>query len=144
MASLPAFEARMLWIDAAANLEWTIDPVKVESFCAKTPRAGFNELIVDVKSIDGRVLFRCPGEKPLDKLTRNNKTIVVPPDYDLLNVFTKEAHKNGLRISAALNVFSEGHGLFPGPGLAYENPDLQSRVVLAKYRIILKDNSQIE
>ncbi len=123
LCALPLLEARMLWVDAGANLQWMIHPEKVRQFCEQAKKAHFNEIIVDVKPINGRILFTAPGEPPL----REFRGVRVPPGYDVLEVFVKEARTVGLRISAALNTFSEGHSHFPGEGLAYEKPEWQTQ-----------------
>ncbi|HET6645203.1 MAG TPA: alpha amylase family protein [Fimbriimonadales bacterium] len=135
----PAFEARILWVDATANLSWTIDPVKVHNFCLKAKAAGFNELVVDVKPINGKQLFAATPDEKFSSF----RDIVMPPDYDLLAVFAKEAHGAGLRISADINALSEGHTYFPGVGKAYENPDWETKVAVPEYFAVLSDGRRI-
>ncbi|MCL6623006.1 MAG: family 10 glycosylhydrolase [Fimbriimonadales bacterium] len=123
LCAFPLLEARILWVDAGANLSWMIDPEKVRQFCEQAKKAHFNEIVVDVKPINGRILFHAPGEPRLTEF----RGVQVPEDYDVLKTFLQEARAAGLRLSAGLNTFSEGHSHFPGTGLAYEKPDWQSR-----------------
>lgn len=118
----PQLEARMLWVDAGANLHWMVNPENVRQFCQQAKDALFNEIIVDVKPINGRILFNAPGEVRLTEFRGTH----VPQGYDVLACFVKETRAVGLRISAALNTFSEGHNHFPGVGLAYEKPEWQA------------------
>jgi hypothetical protein len=134
-----AIEARILWVDMSANLPWTLDRDRVADFCENAANAGFNELIVDVKSVNGKLLFGPPGK---DRL-REFRGFEIPEDYDLLQVFAEEGHKRGLRVSAGLNVFSEGHSHFPGVGMAYERPETQTVVAVPYYELTLKDGSTL-
>ncbi|MCH8275101.1 MAG: hypothetical protein IH851_09955 [Armatimonadetes bacterium] len=135
----PAFEARILWVDAGANLEWAVQPESVREFCLKAKASGFNELVVDVKPINGRILFHAPD----DSLLREFKGVRVPEGYDLLQTFLQEGRAAQLRISACLNVFSEGHSYFPGVGLAYENPEWQTQVAVPRYTAVLGDGARM-
>jgi hypothetical protein len=131
----PKFEARCLWVDATANLAWTIDPVKVKEFVANARVAGFNELVVDVKPINGKILFAGSAAERF----KNFRDVRLPENYDVLEVFSKEARANGLRICAALNVFSEGHSYFPGEGLAFDRSDWHTKVAVPRYRLLFGD-----
>jgi hypothetical protein len=130
-------QARILWVDMSANLEWTIHADEVEAFCKRAAEVGFNEIVLDVKSINGKRLFGPPGP---DRLTRF-RGIAIPEGYDLLKVFAEAAHRHGLRICADFNVFSEGHSHFPGEGLAYENPAAQTQIATPYHEIVLRDGT---
>lgn len=134
-----AVEARVLWVDMSANLPWTLDRSQVAEFCEKAGDAGFNELVVDVKSVNGKRLFGPPGNDRLQEF----RGLKIPEDYDLLQVFVEEGHKRGLRVSAGLNVFSEGHSHFPGVGMAYERPETQTVVAVPYHELLLKDGSTL-
>ncbi|MDQ2985871.1 MAG: hypothetical protein M3R13_04015 [Armatimonadota bacterium] len=136
---IPRFEGRALWVDATANLAWTIDPASVRDFVANAKRVGFNEIIVDVKPINGNILF---SGTPEERFTTFRETRL-PENYDLLDVFSKEARAQGMRICAAINVFSEGHSYFPGVGLAFTKPKWQTQVAVPRYHLLLDDYTQI-
>lgn len=141
LATTPlVIQARILWVDMSANLPWTLDREKVAAFCENAARAGFNELVVDVKSINGKRLFGPLGDERLSEF----RGFTIPEEYDLLNVFIEEGHKQGLRICAGLNVFSEGHSHFPGVGMAYERPETQTVVAVPYYELVLQDGSALE
>lgn len=135
----PLFEGRAVWVDATANLAWTIDPVKVAEFVSNAKRVGFNEIIVDVKPINGKLLF---SASPEERFTTFRETRL-PDNYDLLEVFSKEARQQGMRICAAINVFSEGHSYFPGVGLAFDKPEWHTKVAVARYHLVLEDYTTI-
>ena len=135
----PKFEGRAVWVDATANMAWTIDPAKVKEFVANVKRVGFNEIIVDVKPINGKILFAGSAEERF----KNFREVKFPEGYDLLGLFSREARSQGVRICAALNVFSEGHSYFPGEGLAFEKPDWHTKVAVPRYHLLLDDYSTI-
>lgn len=135
----PQFEARAVWVDATANLAWTIDPVKVAEFVGNAKRVGFNEIIVDVKPINGKVLFE---GSPAERFT-TFRDVRLPVGYDTLEVFSRECRRQGIRICAALNVFSEGHSYFPGVGLAFDRPDWHTKVAVARYYLRLDDGTEV-
>ncbi|MEW5883284.1 MAG: alpha amylase family protein [Armatimonadota bacterium] len=140
LAATPVvIEARILWVDMSANLPWTLDPQRVAEFCENAANSGFNELVVDVKSINGKRLFGPPGEERL----REFRGFAIPEEYDLLAVFADEGHKRGLRVSAGLNVFSEGHSHFAGVGMAYERPETQTVVAVPYHELLLNDGSTL-
>jgi hypothetical protein len=132
-------EARILWVDATANLAWTISPASVASFCEQAKTSGFNELIVDVKPINGKLLFK---SSPTERFT-SFRSIQVPGDYDLLATFSAECRKRKLRISAGINALSEGHSYFPGVGKAYESPGWQTLCAVPVYTVTLKDGTSM-
>ncbi len=138
--SSPVLQARILWVDMSANLDWTIHADEVDAFCKKAAEVGFNEIVLDVKSINGKRLFGPPGP---DRLTQF-RGIQIPEGYDHLRVFAEAAHRYGLRICADFNVFSEGHSYFPNEGLAYRNEALQTHVATPYHEILLRDGSTIQ
>ncbi|MGI8923771.1 MAG: alpha amylase family protein [Fimbriimonadales bacterium] len=137
--AMPAFEARVLWVDATANLSWTTSPAKVRAFCLKAKQTGFNELVVDVKPINGKWLFAGPPQERF----KSFRSVAVPENYDLLSEFSKSARAAGLRISAGLNVFSEGHSYFPGVGKAYETSSWETQVAVPTYGALLADGRRV-
>jgi hypothetical protein len=135
----PKFEGRTIWVDATANLSWTTDPAKVKEFVTNAKRVGFNEIIVDVKPINGKVLFKAPERERFQEF----RDIRLPRDYDVLEIFSRECRAQGIRVCADLNVFSEGHSYFPGVGLAFEKPNWQTKVAVGRYFVILDDGQEI-
>jgi len=136
---IPKFEGRAVWVDATANLAWTIDPAKVHEFVANAKRVGFNEIIVDVKPINGKILFGGPPEERFTTF----RDVRLPENYDLLKQFSTEARAQGMRIVACINAFSEGHSYFPGVGSAFEKPEWQTKVAVPRYRVLLEDYTTI-
>ena len=113
-------QARIMWLDAEANL-WQLSTREgVAETVKQCKAANINTIIVDVKPLSGMVLYRSSiaprltdfGGKPY------------PKNYDLLRTVVEEGHKAGIRVHAAINVFSEGSQTQNG-GPAYKHTDWQ-------------------
>lgn len=119
-------EARQLWVDASANWSLLLSEASIRDICARASRAGFNEIILDVKPIVGRVLF--PSQVATE--LREWKGIRKPDGLDILGTMVKAARAEGLRICASINVFSEGHAHFERAGDIWQHPDWASTAVV--------------
>jgi uncharacterized lipoprotein YddW (UPF0748 family) len=121
-ARAKGLQARIIWVDATANLNRVNTAPKIAEMVGLIKKAGFNTIVFDVKPIVGYTLY---PSKFAPKLTTwlNGKSL--PADFDPLAVMTAQAHANGLQIVASMNVFSEGHrDVKYGPG--YTHPEWQS------------------
>lgn len=105
---------KLMWIDLSANWKTFSSPDSIEFYVDKCEKAGFNTLIVDVKGTGSAVAY------PSDIAPRLTewKGIKRPADYDFLKLFIDEAHKKGMKVYAAFNIFCEGHGVFK-EGITY-------------------------
>ena len=115
-------QARVIWVDATANLSRTNTPEKIAALVGLVKKAGFNTIVMDVKPIVGYTLY---PSKFAPKLTTwlNGRTL--PLDFDPLAAMVAQAHAQGLQIVASMNVFSEGHrDVKYGPG--YTHPEWQT------------------
>jgi hypothetical protein len=115
-------EGRVLWIDASANLDRLSSRPAVQAVLDRCKAARINTVVVEVKPISGQVLYR---SRIAPRLTEwRGKPY---PDFDLLQAMVEEGHRRGLKIHAALDVFSEGHKMFRvGPG--YQRSQWQATV----------------
>lgn len=114
-------QARILWIDATANIDRYNTEEKIVGLVRQIKTAGFNTIVFDVKPISGQVVY--PSKIAPKLTTWRDKSL--PPDFDPLAVMVREAHANDLVIFTSLNAFSEGHRMFlVGPG--YERPGEQT------------------
>lgn len=111
-------QGRVIWFDAEANM-WELSTRQgVAETVAQCKAASINTIIVDIKPLCGLVLY---NSKLAPKLTSwDGKPY--PKDYDLLRVVTEEGHKAGIKVYAAMNVFSEGaNNVCGGPALKHED-----------------------
>ncbi|MEZ5164030.1 MAG: alpha amylase family protein [Fimbriimonadaceae bacterium] len=138
-ATRQGLQARILWVDATANLGRYNSEEKVSEICAKAKEVGFNTIAFDVKPIVGYTVY---PSKLTEQITRwRNETL--EPGYDPLKHFVTYAHKNDLQLLVAMNAFSEGHSYskrdsnqdpnpFFKPGWGYDHPELQTVRYVAK------------
>lgn len=126
-------QARILWIDATANIDKYNTEDKIVALVKQIRDAGFNTIVFDVKPISGQVVY--PSKLAPKLLAWRGQ--LLPQDFDPLAIMVREAKKNDLTLFASLNAFSEGHRLFNvGPG--YEKTEQQT--VLYEPKPIVKSN----
>lgn len=126
-------QARILWVDATANMGAVNTPEKIEALVARTAKAGFNTIVFDVKPIIGYTLY---PSRLTDQLIgwRSSR---FEPGYDPIPPFVAACRRHGLGIYLALNAFSEGHRVVldrrgeikplpDSPGWGYSRKDLQT------------------
>lgn len=114
-------QARILWVDATANIERYNTEEKIVALVQQIKTAGFNTIVFDVKPISGQVVY---PSRIAPKLTewRGRQ---LPAEFDPVAIMVREAKAAGLMIHASLNAFSEGHRMFlVGPG--YNRPTEQT------------------
>lgn len=118
-------QARMLWIDATANLDRVNTPEKIAALVSRIRQSGFNSVVFEVKPIVGQVLYPSRHAPKLTEWKKNGETRTLPADFDPLAVFVRETRAQGLNFIVNFNAFSEGHQLVQqGPG--YQNPEWQT------------------
>lgn len=103
-------QARLMWLDAEANLMQLSTRAGVAETVRKCKAANINTIIVDVKPLSGLVLYH---SKVAPRLTRSGPKHY-PPDHDLLRCVLEEGRKAGIPVHAAINVFSEGSQVLGG------------------------------
>jgi hypothetical protein len=113
LARAKGLQARILWIDATANLDRYNTEDKIVALVKKIKDTGFNTIVFDVKPISGHVVY---PSKLAPQLTEwRGKTM--PAGFDPLAIFIREAKANSIPLHVSLNAFSEGHRMFlVGPG----------------------------
>lgn len=117
------YQARIIWIDATANIDRYNSEDKIVSLVKGLSDVGFNTIILDVKPISGQVIY---NSKIAPKLAEW-KGKQLPADFDPLPIFTREARKDGITLCVSLNAFSEGHNLMhQGPGYSGDMANWQS------------------
>lgn len=126
-------QARILWIDATANLGRVNSSEKIADLCKRIAETGFNTIVFDIKPINGYTMY---PSKLTDQITAWRKD-TMPAGFDPLHHMVEEAHKNNLSLFVSMNAFSEGHSYgkrdfgkpdnqFFKPGWGYDHPELQT------------------
>lgn len=111
-----------MWFDCEANYSALSKPDSIRLYLEKVRDLGFGNVVVDVKSIMGEVLYDskiAPYMSPFEGVER-------PRDYDMMAYFLEYGHELGLKVFASLNVFCGGHN-FMDRGIIYTtHPEWQS------------------
>ncbi|MFM7321248.1 MAG: alpha amylase family protein [Armatimonadota bacterium] len=119
-------QARVLWIDATANLERVNTTDKVDALIRRIAGAGFNTVVLDVKPIIGETLYPSKFAPKMTRWARAGIVRNLPAEFDPLDALSAAAKRAGLSFLVSMNAFSEGHRDFPGRGAAFEHPEWQS------------------
>src|SRR5256712_3866001 len=122
-----------LWIEPSANLPVLSTREGVAAILDKAKAAGVTVVIPEAKTAWGLVTYESEfapllRSSPIPRLSPpvyDAPATWYPQDYDLLQVMIEEAHRRGIRVHAAINVFGEGYTPTQ-TGLAIERPDWQA------------------
>ncbi len=115
---------KYMWIDCEANFQRMGSADSIRYYLQKLKRIGFTDVVVDVKSIMGEVLYKskiAPYMGEWDGYYRGE-------DFDMMGIFIKEGHKLGLKVHASLNIFAGGHNFFNRGVIYKQYPQWQSQV----------------
>src|SRR6266542_2308274 len=137
VAKSTGLEGRVLWMDGSANLERLSTQAGVAAIMEKCRKARINTVVVDVKPLSGLVMFR----SSMAPRVKEWKGVTYPENYDLLKTVIDEAHARGIKVHAAMNVFSEGHKLFKA-GPAYQRPQWQAIIYDVERTLIGEDGDR--
>lgn len=129
-------EARIMWMDATANLDNLDTQAKVADVMEKCKRANINTVVVDIKPLIGEVMY--PSKIAPRLTTYRGKNY--DPNFDLMRATLIEGKKRGLKVYATINTFSEGHKLV-GRGPAYDHPEWQAISYVADRAIVTDEGS---
>lgn len=119
-------EARIMWADASANWERLSNEEGVRRLFERCRSANINIVVVDVKDINGSVLY---DSRIAPRLTEH-KGVAIEPGFDLLKTAAEEGRRHGISVYASINVFSEGRRAEGGP--VFDHPEWESVVYLAE------------
>lgn len=115
---------KYMWIDCEANYERMSSPDSIRYYMVKLKQIGFTDVVVDVKSIMGEVLYKSKIAPFMGEWEGHYRS----EDFDMMDYFIREGHKLGMRVHASLNVFAGGHNFF-NRGIIYkQHPEWQSLV----------------
>ncbi len=120
----------IIWIDQPANFaEFANSQANIARDLKKAADAGFTHVVVDVRNVDGDVLYKsdhCDQVKwqaawVNDTYTKTERTA----DFDYLQTFIDEGHKLGLKVFAGFDTFVAGNILsFGAHGAAYRDTEI--------------------
>ncbi|MGM9785764.1 MAG: alpha amylase family protein [Candidatus Cryptobacteroides sp.] len=111
----PGFKgkARYVWVSCEGNWEeYANDQARIIEEIGKIKKCGFTDLVVDVRPTNGGVLFKSTYAQPQTKMDcwtdRGYVFIDRTADFDYLQTFIDEGHKQGLRVNVVINTFVGG------------------------------------
>ncbi len=95
---------KMLWFDGTANFGRLSSRDSIDRILDRCVEAGITDIAVDLKPNSGLVLYNSRHAQKLNEWQGSSR----PADFDLLKIMSEAARERGLKIHAALNIFSEG------------------------------------
>ncbi|WP_439183384.1 alpha amylase family protein [Carboxylicivirga taeanensis] len=98
---------KLMWFDATANFERFSNKDSIDFYLEKIADLGFTHAVVDVRPIDGSVLYPSKIANELKEWKGYKRG-----DFDYLGYFIQAGHKYGLEVHASLNIFVAGHNHF--------------------------------
>lgn len=115
-----------MWMDCEANYDRLSSADSVRYYIDKLKDAGVTDVVLDVKSIMGTVVF---NSNIAPYMESGVSGIRRTPDYDLMALVIKEGHRAGMGVFASMNIFAGGHNYFRS-GILFsgeENPKIGNR-----------------
>ena len=116
---------KYLWFDAEANFERFSHQDSIKYYLNKAKEVGFTDVVVDVKPIHGKVLYK---SKFIPELT-TVKGFTRKLDWDYLAFFIQEAHALNLRVMVSTTIFPAGNTI-DQTGWVYEDKKWNGKTTL--------------
>lgn len=115
---------KYMWFDCEANYQRLSYPDSITYYLTKVRDIGFTDVVVDMKSIMGEVLYKSKIAPYMGEWEGHYRD----QDYDMMQNFIEQGHKLGLKVHGSLNVFAGGHNFF-NRGIIYKMyPQWQAQV----------------
>ncbi len=110
----------VLWIDAEANFARLRAKPDIRHFLNVAQEAGFNTIVVDVKPVQGDVLYESDF---LPKCTQLGITTIEKRGYDYLQFFIDEARSRQMKVIVSTTIMTMGMpSASGGTGPGYTDP----------------------
>lgn len=110
------FNDNYMWFDCEANYRTLSCPDSIRFYIDKCREIGFDNVVVDVKSIMGETLY----DSDIAPYMGEFEGTVRDRSYDMMRHFIDYGHETGMRVFASLNVFAGGHN-YMDRGIIYED-----------------------
>ncbi|MBI3948527.1 MAG: family 10 glycosylhydrolase [Armatimonadetes bacterium] len=131
-------EGRLVWVDGYANLDALASRQGIAALMESVRRARANTVVFGAKMFGGQALYPSKVAPRLSEWRGQR----VPPDLDILRAVIEEAHARGLKVHAAVDVFSDGHRI-TRMGPAYEHPEWQTVLYTVRRELLLPDGQRL-
>lgn len=96
---------KILWFDSEANFKRFSTQDSIVFYLDRAKETGFNEIVVDVRPVQGDVLYR---SDLLDPLTGFDDDFKFERDWDYLDFFLTEAKKRDLKVTVSASILPAG------------------------------------
>ena len=116
---------KYLWFDAEANFKRFSNKDSIKFYLRKAKEVGFNSVVVDVKPIHGKVLYKSKFIPELTKVGNYQREI----DWDYLQYFINESKKLGLKLFVSTTIFPAGNTIDKS-GWVYEDEKWNGKTVI--------------
>lgn len=120
-----------MWFDCEANYATLSTPDSIKFYLEKVHALGFDNVVVDVKSIMGEVLYDSSIAPYMGEFEGTSRE----RSYDMMGYFIKYGHEVGLNVFASLNVFAGGHNFFDR-GIIYTDHAAWQSICYEKGRLV--------
>ena len=94
-----------MWFDCEANYATLSHPDSIYHYMKKSRDLGFDNVVVDMKSIMGEVLY----DSQIAPYMGDWEGVERSRDYDMLGYFIEYGKDLDMRVFGSLNVFAGGH-----------------------------------
>jgi uncharacterized lipoprotein YddW (UPF0748 family) len=111
---------KYLWMCLEANFERFATKDSVMFYLDKAKETGFNHIVVDVKGVEGKVMYESEYFPKLTEIYGFR----CERDWDYLQFFIEQAHERGMGVSVSASIFPVGSPL-KKIGPVYENDTLK-------------------
>ena len=120
-----------MWFDCEANYATLSSPDSIKFYLSKCKDLGFGNVVVDMKSIMGEVLY----DSEIAPYMGDWEGVERSRDYDMMQYFIDYGHKMGIKVFASLNVFAGGHNYFDR-GIIYSDKAAWQSICYEKGKLV--------
>lgn len=103
--SMGADKPKILWFDSEANFKRFSTQDSISFYLDRAKETGFNQIVVDVRPVQGDVLYR---SELLTPLTGFGNDYTLERDWDYLGFFLQEARKRDLKVTVSASILPAG------------------------------------
>ncbi len=137
-----AEKPKYLWMCGEANLVKFATRDSITYYLEKAKDAGFNNVVADVRPIEGKALYK---SNIVPMLTTIDGKIFVNRTWDYLEYMIEEAHRLGMKVTASACVFPAASPWWRR-GLVYDDPMFDGKTCIEYHadgtRNDIRDNSK--
>lgn len=113
---------KYLWVCAEANFQRLSSPDSIAYYLDKIKDTGFTHVVVDVKPVEGEVLYK---SEYFPQLTAAD-TVTINRDWDYLQTFIDKARERGIKVIASACIMPAGSPQWK-TGLVFNDTTFRSR-----------------